>query len=79
LSGHELRLRVKDCDPGAIIETLTAAGVPSGNVYRLAKYERANDKRIAYRRFTLERVFLHPYNWCRILDYSLIDGFPYDC
>lgn len=67
-------LLAKDAPKGAVVETLTF-GVPSGNLYKIVRYDELIDKVHARKRFTGDKITIHPECKCRIVDVTLLDGF----
>lgn len=54
---------------GIIIETLTSAGIPTGNVYKIGCDQPCADGRlIAWKQYRQGKVKLHPSVRCRVLD-----------
>ena len=53
---------------GIIIETLTATGVPTGNVYKVSGWNGSKTKVIAWRQYRQGKTELHPSVRCRVLD-----------
>jgi hypothetical protein len=74
-------MEVRDVNPGQIFETLTDAGLPTGNIYKATGEGRdsglggCHHQIKAYKRFRQGLVWLYTGNLARLLDPATVDGF----
>jgi hypothetical protein len=69
-------MRIKDAakTAGIIVETLSSAGFPTGNVYKMTSAVSPDGKHYAWLQYRQGKRKLHPNVACRVLDPKPFSG-----